>query len=158
MMPEPDSARRSAAKGPSPKALPVETIVAVDPALRSTGFAVLSRQGSKIACREYGTIRNKPALRASSCLLAIRDGVLYGRGAADMKGSVAAFVIALEQFVAAHPRHTGTVALLVTSDEEGDAIDGVRKVIRVFEIIPIPAPAKSGAQPATVSFLAGSIG
>jgi succinyl-diaminopimelate desuccinylase len=62
----------------------------------------------------------------------IRDGVLYGRGAADMKGSVAAFVIALEQFVAAHPQHTGTVALLLTSDEEGDAIDGVRKVADLF--------------------------
>ncbi|MFT4256535.1 MAG: succinyl-diaminopimelate desuccinylase [Pseudoxanthomonas sp.] len=62
----------------------------------------------------------------------IRDGVLYGRGAADMKGSVAAFVIALEKYVAAHPDHAGTVALLLTSDEEGDAIDGVRKVAEVF--------------------------
>ena len=62
----------------------------------------------------------------------IRDGVLYGRGAADMKGSVAAFVIALEQFVSARPDHAGTVALLLTSDEEGDAIDGVRKVADVF--------------------------
>ncbi len=62
----------------------------------------------------------------------IRDGVLYGRGAADMKGSVAAFVIALEQFVAAHPGHAGTVALLLTSDEEGDAIDGVRRVADMF--------------------------
>ncbi len=62
----------------------------------------------------------------------IRDGVLYGRGVADMKGSVAAFVIALERFVAAHPQHAGTVALLLTSDEEGDAIDGVRKVAEVF--------------------------
>ncbi|HEY5972241.1 MAG TPA: succinyl-diaminopimelate desuccinylase [Pseudoxanthomonas sp.] len=62
----------------------------------------------------------------------IRDGVLYGRGAADMKGSVAAFVVALEQFAAAHPDHRGTVALLVTSDEEGDAIDGVRHVAEVF--------------------------
>ena len=62
----------------------------------------------------------------------IRDGVLYGRGAADMKGSVAAFTIALEQFVAAHPQHKGTVALLVTSDEEGDAIDGVRRVADMF--------------------------
>ena len=58
----------------------------------------------------------------------IRDGMLYGRGAADMKGSVAAFVVALERFVAAHPAHPGTVALLLTSDEEGDAIDGVRRV------------------------------
>ena len=58
----------------------------------------------------------------------IRDGVLYGRGAADMKGSVAAFVVAAERFVADHPDHPGTLALLLTSDEEGGAIDGVRKV------------------------------
>jgi succinyl-diaminopimelate desuccinylase len=63
---------------------------------------------------------------------ALRDGFLYGRGAADMKGSVAAFVLALEQFVAAHPEHPGTIALLLTSDEEGDAIDGVRKVAERF--------------------------
>ena len=62
----------------------------------------------------------------------VRDGVLYGRGGADMKGSVAAFVIALEAFVAAHPDHPGTVALLLTSDEEGDAVDGVRKVAELF--------------------------
>lgn len=62
----------------------------------------------------------------------VRDGLLYGRGAADMKGSVAAFVVALERFVAAHPGHTGRVALLLTSDEEGDAIDGVRRVAEMF--------------------------
>ncbi|WP_434028945.1 succinyl-diaminopimelate desuccinylase [[Pseudomonas] boreopolis] len=62
----------------------------------------------------------------------VRDGVLYGRGAADMKGSVAAFVVAAEQFVAAHPDHPGTLAVLLTSDEEGDAIDGVRKVAALF--------------------------
>lgn len=62
----------------------------------------------------------------------IRDGLLYGRGAADMKGSVAAFVIALEQFVAAHPDHPGTIALLLTSDEEGAALDGVRRVAEVL--------------------------
>jgi succinyl-diaminopimelate desuccinylase len=61
-----------------------------------------------------------------------REGLLYGRGAADMKGSVAAFVVALEQFVAAHPKHNGTVAMLVTSDEEGDAIDGVRRIAETF--------------------------
>jgi succinyl-diaminopimelate desuccinylase len=65
----------------------------------------------------------------------VRDGVLYGRGAADMKGSVAAFVLALEQFVLAHPDHPGTVALLLTSDEEGDAIDGVRRVAEHFRSI-----------------------
>lgn len=62
----------------------------------------------------------------------IRDGVLYGRGAADMKGSVAAFVVALEAFVQAHPNHRGRVALLLTSDEEGDAVDGVRRVADAF--------------------------
>ena len=62
----------------------------------------------------------------------VRDGVLYGRGAADMKGSVAAFVVAAERFVAAHPDHPGSLALLLTSDEEGDAIDGVRKVAATF--------------------------
>ncbi len=62
----------------------------------------------------------------------VRDGVLYGRGAADMKGSVAAFVVAAEQFVAAHPNHPGTLAVMLTSDEEGDAIDGVRHVAKLF--------------------------
>ncbi len=62
----------------------------------------------------------------------IRNGVLYGRGAADMKSGVAAFVVAAERFVAAHPDHVGTLALLLTSDEEGDAIDGVRRVARTF--------------------------
>ena len=62
----------------------------------------------------------------------VRDGMLYGRGAADMKSGVAAMVVALEAFVAAHPDHAGTVALLLTSDEEGDAIDGVRRVCEHF--------------------------
>ncbi len=59
----------------------------------------------------------------------VRDGLLYGRGAADMKGSVAAMVVALEQFVDANPNHRGTLALLLTSDEEGMAEDGTRRVI-----------------------------
>ncbi|OOG54457.1 succinyl-diaminopimelate desuccinylase [Rhodanobacter sp. C03] len=66
----------------------------------------------------------------------IRDGRLYGRGAADMKGSVAAMVVALEQFVAAHPDHRGRVGLLLTSDEEGPAnLDGVRKVVEHFRTV-----------------------
>jgi succinyl-diaminopimelate desuccinylase len=65
----------------------------------------------------------------------VRDGLLYGRGAADMKGSVAAMVVALEQFVTAHPDHAGRVGLLLTSDEEGVAIDGVRKVAEHFRAI-----------------------
>jgi len=54
----------------------------------------------------------------------IRDGMLYGRGAADMKTSLAGFVVAAEEFVAAHPNHQGTIAFLITSDEEGPANDG----------------------------------
>ena len=72
------------------------------------------------------------AWRSAPFVPTLRDGALYGRGAADMKGSVAAFVVALERFVAAHPDHPGTIALLLTSDEEGDAIDGVRRVAALF--------------------------
>lgn len=54
----------------------------------------------------------------------IRDGKLYGRGAADMKASIAAFVVAVEDFVRSHPEHPGSVALLITSDEEGPAVAG----------------------------------
>ena len=74
----------------------------------------------------------REAWRSDPFVPEVRDGKLYGRGAADMKGSVAAFVVALERFAAAHPTHSGTVALLLTSDEEGDAIDGVRKVAQLF--------------------------
>ncbi|WP_448868958.1 succinyl-diaminopimelate desuccinylase [Delftia acidovorans] len=62
----------------------------------------------------------------------IRDGVLYGRGTADMKGSVAAFVVAAEQFVAAHPDHPGTLAVLLTSDEEGPSVDGTKVVVELL--------------------------
>jgi succinyl-diaminopimelate desuccinylase len=54
----------------------------------------------------------------------IRDGLLYGRGAADMKTSLAGFVVATEEFVIAHPNHAGSIAFLITSDEEGPANDG----------------------------------
>ncbi|MBT2119778.1 succinyl-diaminopimelate desuccinylase [Dyella sp. LX-66] len=64
---------------------------------------------------------------------AVRDGYLYGRGAADMKGSVAAMAVALEAFVTAHPDHRGRVGFLMTSDEEGPTnLDGVRKVAAHF--------------------------
>lgn len=72
------------------------------------------------------------AWRSPPFVPSLRDGVLYGRGAADMKGAVAAMVLALEGFVAAHPDHPGTVALLLTSDEEGEARDGVRRVMEEF--------------------------
>lgn len=60
---------------------------------------------------------------------AVRGGYLFGRGAADMKSSIAAFVVAVERFVAAHPDHPGSIALLITSDEEGVAVDGTARVV-----------------------------
>ncbi|CAG1019625.1 succinyl-diaminopimelate desuccinylase [Burkholderiaceae bacterium] len=64
-----------------------------------------------------------------------RDGRLYGRGAADMKTSLAAMVVAIEEFVAAHPQHAGSIALMITSDEEGPANDGtVRLVERLQQL------------------------
>ncbi|MHB0985419.1 MAG: succinyl-diaminopimelate desuccinylase [Sulfuricella sp.] len=63
----------------------------------------------------------------------IRDGMLYGRGSADMKTSLAAFVTAIEEFVAAHSGHAGSIALLVTSDEEGIAVDGTEKVVLALQ-------------------------
>ncbi len=63
----------------------------------------------------------------------IRDGMLYGRGAADMKGSLAAMVTACERFVARYPDHTGSIAYLITSDEEGPSINGTVKVVEHLE-------------------------
>jgi len=59
----------------------------------------------------------------------VRDGKLYGRGAADMKSSIAAFVVAAEMFVEEKPKHTGSIALLLTSDEEGPSVDGTARVV-----------------------------
>jgi succinyl-diaminopimelate desuccinylase len=61
-----------------------------------------------------------------------RDGLLVGRGASDMKSSIAAFVVAVEEFVRAHPRHGGSIALLLTSDEEGPAVDGTTRVVEAL--------------------------
>ena len=63
----------------------------------------------------------------------IRDGLLYGRGAADMKGSIAAFTVACENFLQKHPQHQGSIAYLITSDEEGPSINGTVKVVEVLE-------------------------
>src|SRR5437660_12889315 len=59
----------------------------------------------------------------------VREGRLYGRGAADMKSSIAAFVVACEAFISERPRHSGSIALLLTSDEEGPALDGTVRVV-----------------------------
>lgn len=63
----------------------------------------------------------------------IKDGMLYARGAADMKTSLAAFITCIEDFVAAHPNHKGSIGLLITSDEEGVAIDGTVKVVNALK-------------------------
>jgi succinyl-diaminopimelate desuccinylase len=62
----------------------------------------------------------------------VRDGALFGRGAADMKSGLAAMVTATEEFVAAHPRHKGSIAYLITSDEEGPSVDGTKRVIETL--------------------------
>lgn len=63
----------------------------------------------------------------------IRDGILYGRGAADMKSGLAAMVTATEEFVAAHPDHRGSIAFLITSDEEGPSVDGTKRVVEALK-------------------------
>jgi succinyl-diaminopimelate desuccinylase len=63
---------------------------------------------------------------------AVRDGLLYGRGAADMKSALAAMVTAAREFVQTHPDHRGSIALLITSDEEGPSVDGTRRVVEVL--------------------------
>ena len=63
----------------------------------------------------------------------IRDGLLYGRGAADMKGSLAAMLVAVERFVTSNPQHQGSIAFLITSDEEGPFINGTPKVVETLE-------------------------
>jgi len=62
----------------------------------------------------------------------IRDGILYGRGAADMKSGLAAMVTSTEEFVRAHPKHKGTIAFLITSDEEGPSVDGTKRVAEML--------------------------
>jgi succinyl-diaminopimelate desuccinylase len=63
---------------------------------------------------------------------AIKDGLLYGRGAADMKSGLAAMLTACEEFVGRYPAHRGTIAFLITSDEEGPSVDGTRRVVEVL--------------------------
>src|SRR6185503_2408837 len=62
----------------------------------------------------------------------LRDGMLYARGAADMKSGLAAMVTAVESFVRAHPLHRGSIAFLITSDEEGPSVDGTKRVVETL--------------------------
>ena len=62
----------------------------------------------------------------------IRDGMMFGRGAADMKSGLAAMITATETFIAEHPRHRGRIAFLITSDEEGPSVDGTKRIAALF--------------------------
>ncbi|MEJ5211891.1 MAG: succinyl-diaminopimelate desuccinylase [Burkholderiales bacterium] len=74
----------------------------------------------------------REAWRSDPFTPTVREGCLYGRGAADMKTSLAAFVTAIERFLEVHPDHAGSIALLITSDEEGVAVDGTVKVVETL--------------------------
>src|SRR5438477_7012935 len=87
----------------------------------------------------------------------VRDGNLYGRGAADMKSSVAAFVVAIEDFVARHPKHAGSIGLLITSDEEGAAINGTVKVIEWLKSRGVAIQYCVVAEPTSAQFFGDTI-
>lgn len=74
----------------------------------------------------------REAWRSDPFTPTVHEGRLYGRGAADMKTSLAAFVTAIERFLEVHPDHAGSIALLITSDEEGPAVDGTLKVVETL--------------------------
>lgn len=74
----------------------------------------------------------REAWRSDPFTPTVQEGCLYGRGAADMKTSLAAFVTAIERFLEVHPDHAGSIALLITSDEEGVAVDGTVKVVETL--------------------------
>lgn len=136
-----------------------------DAGCQATVAAILGAAGFRIECIDSGGVRNLLATHGECGVLGlflghtdvvppgplsdwvsppfepdVRDGVLYARGAADMKGSVAAMTLALADFAQRNPGHAGRVGLLLTSDEEGPAIDGVRHVA--------PLLAERGDQPA----------
>ncbi len=74
-------------------------------------------------------VGDEAAWHGSPFAAEVRDGVLYGRGACDMKGGIAAFVAGMSDFVRANPNHQGSISLLITGDEEGPSVDGTKKVL-----------------------------
>jgi succinyl-diaminopimelate desuccinylase len=87
----------------------------------------------------------------------VKDGILYGRGAADMKGSIAAMVVGAERFVAAHAGHDGHVAFLLTSDEEGPSVDGTVKVCDLLQARGIRLDYAIVGEPTSVAALGDTI-
>jgi succinyl-diaminopimelate desuccinylase len=87
-----------------------------------------------LLCRHTDVVPSGPVedWRSDPFTPVIDNGLLYGRGAADMKSGLAAMITATEQFVAKHPDHAGTIAFLITSDEEGPSVDGTRRVVEVL--------------------------
>jgi len=86
-----------------------------------------------------------------------RDGQLYGRGAADMKSSIAAMVVAVEEFVAASPVHAGAIAFLLTSDEEGPSVDGTVRLVQMLQERGIALDACIVGEPTSVQQLGDMI-
>jgi succinyl-diaminopimelate desuccinylase len=133
------------------------SVTPADEGCQAVMTARLAAAGFQIETLRYGTVENFWARRGSGgpvfCFAghtdvvptgpleewrtdpfvpSIKDGVLYGRGAADMKSGLAAMVTACEAFVGAHPNHKGTIAFLITSDEEGPSIDGTKRVVETL--------------------------
>jgi succinyl-diaminopimelate desuccinylase len=133
------------------------SVTPVDEGCQEVMIARLAACGFEIERLRYGTVDNFWARRGKEAPLlcfaghtdvvptgpleewrsdpftpAVRDGMLYGRGAADMKSGLAAMVTATEEFVRAHPKHRGSIAYLITSDEEGPSVDGTRRVMETL--------------------------
>jgi succinyl-diaminopimelate desuccinylase len=134
------------------------SVTPADAGCQALMAARLAARGFRIETLQYGSVTNLWARRGESAPLlcfaghtdvvptgpleewrsdpfvpVIRDGVLYGRGAADMKSGLAAMVTATEEFVAAHPGHRGSIAFLITSDEEGPSVDGTKRVVEALK-------------------------
>ena len=86
-----------------------------------------------------------------------RNGLLYGRGAADMKSSIAAMVVAVEAFVRAHPQHAGAIGFLITSDEEGPAVDGTVRLVDILRARNEPLDMCIVGEPTSVDVLGDTV-
>ena len=133
------------------------SVTPVDAGCQEVMARRLAAVGFEIEMLRYGSVENLWAKRGKGCPVlcfaghtdvvptgpleewrtdpfqpTIRDGMLFGRGAADMKSGLAAMVTAVESFVTAHPGHRGCIAFLITSDEEGPSVDGTKRVVETL--------------------------